>query len=182
MKVAALKITTLILMLILASGCTTAPLKTDGSESLEANEGLMAVRFISDWKGNESKWFESISFSVHPEGATMSEVLEMRSNDDAQLIALPAGNYEFVRTAIGTNYLLLDAGGKFSVRAGEITYVGDLTINVLQKPFLLAITELVVENNQETTMSRLREEYGELIKDYPVTAEIMTLNISNEKY
>lgn len=171
-----------LLALSLVSGCVTAPLAVDGSESISADEGLMAVRFLSDWKGNESMIFEAISFSVHPEGATMSEVLEMRSNDDAQLVALPAGKYSFVRTAIGGNYLLFEDNDGFTVKAGEISYVGDLTIRVVSKPFMLAVSELRVDDNQAETMARLRKDYGTLIEGFPVTKQIMSLSLSDDRF
>ncbi|NNF66786.1 MAG: hypothetical protein HKM98_04675 [Gammaproteobacteria bacterium] len=182
MKAKQAYLTVLFVMLFAVSGCVTAPLAVDGSESIGADEGLLAVRFLSDWKGNESMIFEAISFSVHPEGATMSEVLEMRSNDDAQLVALPAGNYSFTRTAIGGNYLLFEDGDVFTIKVGEITYVGDMTINIHSKPFVLAINELRVEDNQEETMASLRAKYGALIEGYPVTAQIISPAFSGDRY
>lgn len=182
MKAKSLRLAAFLLVLLTFSGCVTAPLAVDGSEPIAADEGLLAVRFLSDWKGNESAWFESIAFSVRPEDATMSEVLDMRSNDDAQLVALPAGEYSFVRTTIGSSYRDFEPGGEFSIKAGEITYVGDLTIRIMQKPFLLAVSELSVADNQAETIARLRAEYGALIEGFPVNAQIIELTVSENRF
>lgn len=169
----------LLVVLLSASGCVTAPLAVDGSEAIGPDEGLLAVRFVSDWKGNESMIFDAISFSVHPQGGSVSEVLEMRSNDDAQLVALPAGKYSFVRFSIGSGYRLFDDDW-FTIKAGEITYVGDMTMLILDEAF--AVKELRVDDNQQETMARLRAMYGALIENYPVTVQIINPTISEDRY
>ena len=165
--------------LLLISACVTQPLATDGSAVVAANEGLMAVRFVSDWKGNESALFEELAFGVTRDGASTHEVLEMRSNDDAQMIALQAGKYTWFQATIGTNYIRFDPGATFIISPGEITYVGDISLAVTSEPFLLIMSELSVENNQDETLSRLRLDYGALLDDFSLSIQIADLEMSS---
>ena len=164
---------------LLISACVTQPLATDGSATVAADEGLMAVRFVSDWKGNENIWFEELAFGVIRDGASTNEVLEMRSNDDAQLIALQAGKYTWVQATIGTSYLRFEPGTTFIISPGEITYVGDITLRVRSEPFILVTDELSVANNKDETLSRLRTDYGSLLDDYTLSVQIADLAMSS---
>jgi len=175
-----LRLVPLTLTIFLISACVTQPLATDGSATVAADEGLMAVRFVSNWKGNESAWFESLAFGVHRDGASVNEVLEMRSNDDAQIIALQAGEYNWVQATIGSNYLRFDSDTSFTIRPGEITYVGDVTLLITSKPFVLIADKLNVEDNQDETLSRLRLDYGALLEDYSLAVQIAELTISDQ--
>ncbi len=163
---------------LLVAGCVTKPLATDGSETVAANQGLMAVRFISDWKGNESALFEELAFGVFRDGASTNEVLEMRSNDDAQLIALEAGTYTWIQATIGSSYIRFEPGVTFTITPGEVTYVGDITLRVRSEPFILVTDELSVADNQEQTLSRLRADYGALLDSYTVSVQIAELALS----
>ncbi|MDJ0906358.1 MAG: hypothetical protein QNI96_10090 [Woeseiaceae bacterium] len=157
----------------------TKPLATDGSAVVAANEGLLAVRFVSDWKGNESALFEELAFGVIRDGASTNEVLEMRSNDDAQLIALEAGEYTWIQATIGSSYIRFDPGVTFTIKPGEITYVGDITLLVRSEPFILITHGLSVVDNQEETLSRLRSEYGALLDGYSLSVQIADLVLSD---
>ena len=179
MSFSRLRLLPLALSVLLMSACVTQPLATDGSALVAADEGLMAVRFVSNWKGNESAWFEELSFGVTRDGASTNEVLEMRSNDDAQLIALRAGKYTWFQATIGTNYLRFNPGATFIITPGEITYVGDITMLVTSEPFLLITDELSVENNQDETLSRLRSDYGALMDGYSLSVQIAELELSS---
>ena len=161
------------------SACVTQPLATDGNAVVAADEGLMAVRFVSNWKGNESVWLEELAFGVTRDGASTNEVLKMRSNDDAQLIALQAGNYTWFQATISTNYIRFDPDVTFTISPGEVTYVGDITLLVTSEPFLLTVDELSVENNQDETLSRLRSDYGALLDDYSLSTQIAELELSS---
>ncbi len=163
---------------LLIAGCVTKPLATDGTAAIAPTEGLMAVRFVSDWKGNESALFEELAFGVMRDGAPTNEVLEMRSNDDAQLIALEAGKYTWIQATIGSSYIRFEPGVTFTISPGEITYVGDITLRVRSEPFILVTDELSVADNQEETLSRLRSDYGALLDGYTVSAQIAELAIS----
>ena len=165
----------LTLTILLTSACVTQPLATDGSAVVAADEGLMAVRFVSNWKGNESAFFEEMAFGVTLDGASTNEVLEMRSNDDVQLIALQAGEYTWFQATIGTNYIRFNSDANFTISPGEITYVGDITLLITSEPFILIVDELSVENNQDETLSRLRLDYGALLDDYSLSIQIAEL-------
>ena len=173
-----LRLIPLTLTILLIGACVTQPLATDGSAVVAADEGLMAVRFVSNWKGNESALFEEMAFGVTRDGASTNEVLEMRSNDDAQLIALQAGRYTWFQATIGTNYIRFDSDATFTISPDEITYVGDITLLVTSKPFILIMDELSVENNQDETLSRLRLDYGALLDDYSLSVQIAELDRS----
>ena len=173
------RLITLILATFFVSACVTKPLATDGSATVAADQGLMAVRFISNWKGNENAIFEELAFGVRLDDASMNEVLEMRNNDDAQLIALPAGRYTWTHATIGSSYIGFVPGTDFTISPGQVTYVGDVTLNITQRPFVLIAEGLAVENNEEETMARLRSDYGELLDKYSVTAEIADLALAN---
>ena len=178
MPITNLRVVPLALAALLISACVTKPLATDGSAKVAADEGLLAVRFISDYEGNESAMYESVTFIVQQQGATASEVLEMRNNDDAQLIALPAGEYTWTRAAVYPRYFLFEPGANFSIRPGQITYVGDVTLLLTPERFLLIANELKVEDNRDETMSRLRSDYGALVDDYALSVEIADLVIA----
>lgn len=173
-----LRLVPLAFSILLISACVTKPLATDGSAVVAEDEGLMAVRFVSNWKGNESALFEELAFGVTRDGASTNEVLEMRSNDDAQLIALQAGKYTWFQATIGTNYIRFDSDATFTISPGEITYVGDITLLVSSEPFILITDEVSVENNQDETLSRLRSDFGALLDDYSLSVQIAELQIS----
>ena len=166
-----------VLVAFVAAGCVTKPLATDGSAKLGPDEGLMAVRFISDYEGNESALYENLSYSVGLPDAKIYEMLEMRSNDDAQLIPLPAGEYTWEQAGVGRYYFIFEPGATFTIRPGEITYVGDVTLLLTPERFILIANELKVEDNRQETMTRLRADYGELVDKYPFTVEIPDLAI-----
>lgn len=174
-----LKLIPLALIALFISACATKPLATDGSAVVAADEGLMAVRFISNWKGNDNALFEPVAFGLTLEGAMTNEVLKMRSNDDAQLIALPAGKYSWFQTTIGDNYLRFDPDASFTIEPGQVTYVGDITLLVTLKAFSLTTDELSVEDNQVETLSRLRTDYGALLDDYSLSVQIAELEIAS---
>jgi len=178
-SVNSLKFVPLVLSIFFMSACVTQPLATDGSALVAADEGLMAVRFVSNWKGNESMWFEELAFGVTRDGASTNEVLEMRSNDDAQLIALRAGKYTWFQATIGMNYIRFVPDATFTIAPGEITYVGDITLLVTSEPFLLTMDELSVENNEDETLSRLRSDYGALMDNYSLSVQIAELELSS---
>jgi len=178
-SVNSLRLVPLALSIFFMSACVTQPLATDGSALVAAGEGLMAVRFVSNWKGNESAWFEELSFGVTRDGASTNEVLEMRSNDDAQLIALPGGKYTWFQATIAMNYIRFDPDATFTITPGEITYVGDITLLVTSEPFLLIMEELSVENNEDETLSRLRSDYGALMDNYSLSVQIAELELSS---
>jgi hypothetical protein len=166
-----------VLVTLVISGCVTQPLATDGSAKVGPDEGLMAVRFISDYEGNESALYENLSYSVGLLDAKIYEMLEMRSNDDAQLIALPAGEYRWAQAGVGRYYFIFEPGATFTIRPGEITYVGDITLLLTPERFILIANELQVEDPRGEPMARLRNDYGDLVDKYPVTVEIPDLAI-----
>lgn len=167
------------LLVVSVSACATKPLPTDGTAVVGPDEGLMAVRFVSNWKGNDSIVFEELAFGVRLDGTKVNEVLEMRSNDDAQLVALPVGQYEWMQATIGTNYVAFDSQSKFSIRPGQITYVGDITLDVRSEPFLLITEEFKVENNRDKTIARLRTDYGAFMDRFAINVEIAEMTLEN---
>lgn len=171
-----LKVAFLMFTAILISACTTTkPLATDGSAVLAADEGLLAVRFVSNCKCNENPLMQPVAFRVSLEDAVAFNDLKMRNNDDAQLIALPAGEYTWHQTTIGDNYLDFSPDATFTIKPGEVTYVGDITLLVTFNVLSLVVDELSVEDNRDETLSRLRTDYGELLDKYSLSVQIADL-------
>lgn len=178
MSIAHLRILLLFLSALLVGACATKPLATDGSAKVADDEGLLAVRFISDYEGNESAVYENLSYSVGLLDAKIYEMLEMRSNDDAQLIALPAGEYRWAQAGVGRYYFLFEPGATFTITPGQITYVGDITLLLTPERFILIANELKVQDNREETMARLRSDYGALVDEYSLSVQIADLAIA----
>lgn len=173
-----LRIVPLALATLFIAACATKPLATDGSATVEEGEGLMAVRFISDYEGNESALYEALAFHVSLPDAYVNEILEMRNNDDAQLIALPAGEYTFSQAGVGRYYFLFEPGASFTISPGQVTYVGDISLLLTPERFILIANELKVEDNRDETMSRLRADYGALLDDFSLSVQIVELAIA----
>lgn len=174
-----LKVAVLMLTAILISACTTTkPLPTDGSAELAADEGLLAVRFVSNCGCNENPLMQPVAFRVSLEDAIAFKDLKMRNNDDAQLVALPAGEYTWHQTTIGDNYLDFSPDATFTINPGQVTYVGDITLLVTLNVFSLLADELSVKDNRDETLSRLRVDYGELLDNYPLSVQIANLEVA----
>lgn len=165
------------LVAALLSGCVTQPLSTDGSDEIDSNEGLLAVRFLSNWKGNESAIFDELSFGIANVHSNKHTVLEMRSNNDLQLVPLLEGDYIWYQAAIGSSYLRFGTTNPFSIRPGQITYVGDITLDVRLEPFELTTEALEVEDNHLESLAQLRVDYGELLNGYDISLQVVDLHI-----
>jgi len=176
MSSARLQLIPFALIILLISACATKPPVTGGRVTVAADEGLLAVRFVSNWKGNERWLFETIVFDVHRIDPLGIEMLELRSNDDAQLIALRAGEYYWDQAVVNPYFVPFDPdAARFTISPGEITYVGDITLFITVKPFELIVDKLNVEDNQDETLSRLRLDYGVLLEDYSLEGQIVEL-------
>lgn len=175
MSVTRLQLIPFALTVLSLGACGTTPPAENVGVTVAADQGLMAVRFVSNWKGNEKWLFEPVVFVIGREDPPARSELTMRSNDDAQLIPLQAGEYSWVRVAIGPNFMNFQPDAKFTISPGEITYVGDITLLVSTEWWWFITDELKVEDNQDATLLRLRSNYDVSPEDYSVTSEIAEL-------
>ena len=177
-----------LLLVILTSACASLdePLNIGPESPIVASDdqGLVAVRFISNYDGNVKAYKSALSFAAKHKGNLMiHSVFTMRDNNDPQFRVMKPGKYTFDSVFMqGEGALELDSKkSTFEVFPGKITYIGDITFKlspVRDQKYITTVIEiekLGVESNAIETVAELLKAHPEIDKDKEVMVSLATL-------
>lgn len=170
----------IIAFLSFLSGCGIAQKNIKDDIEVKENNGILLTTLHSNYTGYESFFHTNLNIIYQKEGdSIITKKLGMNQADDLKIIELPAGRYYWRSLNIEGFYF--DLNGFFNINSNSITYIGDIYIYLEKKksnfigtaiygPQITA--NMLVKDNKDETMVKLKELYPKLLNTYQVKQEM----------
>lgn len=129
---------------LLLSACAVTKSAPDGT-TLKPNQGVLALRLSSNKTGRftfvpreestfAKRWFEDLTGG--------KETLVYREDQD-QFLVIPvdAGEYMWSKIEMGNQFAWLRESNRFQVKAGQLTYIGNVRVFFNDNKFGIRVTD-----------------------------------------
>ncbi len=171
-----IKIIVLAIFVLVVSGCATTTTNISDEQSLANNQGLVVTKFHIQWQDKKSSLVGDLEFYFKKEGSEAVDAsFVMSKPQDLKVVALPPGRYHWYKVLIGDYYMDLDESEGFTVKTGQITYIGDIYSSFDQQQFSLS-GESSVSNNSEMIKNELQQSHPRLMSKYEFATQITNIN------
>lgn len=157
------------------AGCATSKSVSDGA-AVRPNQGILALRLSSNRSGRLgfTPYGESTfgaRFAENMFGA--KETLLFKEDEDRFLIIpVDAGEYMWSKLEMGNQYAWLLESTRFRVRAGQITYIGNLRVFVNGSKFSVRVAD-----REDEMREHLRSKFPSYSNAFAFTKTLAELNI-----
>lgn len=147
----------ILLLCVLGSAARADWIKPGEKVELEADEGLVVFGVDSE------NWLERIDIDRIGTIFSFPKLRNLRAGYTLRVLVLPAGDYQFHRARSGVYSWKLSAlpNARFTVTAGQLNYVGDVTLRGFNH------LTLSIRNNGLQTRLRLHAEFPGLAQRWP---------------
>ncbi|MCJ8274486.1 MAG: hypothetical protein MJK04_34450 [Psychrosphaera sp.] len=171
-----IKIMTLAVSALIVSGCATTTTNISDGQNLVNNEGLVVTKFHTQWQSKKGSYANYLEFYFKKEGVDAVDAsFVMSKAQDLKVVALPPGRYHWYKVLIGDYFMNLDENDGFTVKSGQITYIGDIYSSFGQQQFSLS-GEASVSNNAEMIKNELQQSHPRLMSKYEFATQITNIN------
>lgn len=162
-----MKLVSLILIFGLMVGCSATLLTNikDG-QKINDDEGVVVTRLHEIYKGTSI--LNNVVYTFHYNGRPRNRYqMVMSKRDELKVISLPAGHYEWERMYDGGFFADVSNNPGFDVKAGKITYIGDIySVSIFTKEQFYK--KIIVRNERDSIVSELDLYYPEMIEMHNV--------------
>lgn len=171
-----LKFKSLIFILILLSGCVGSTVNIKKDQALTPQQGIVVTRLISNWEGYKNPLLAKLEFVFgKAESSLNSGKFMMNQKSDLKVVTLPAGKYSWSQLGFGNRSLSLN--GDFTVKAGTITYIGDINSELTLGAFSAGVN-IKVTSDLNSLKQQLKEKYPQQFLKYPLAFNKTNLKAS----
>lgn len=174
----------LILLLVIISGCASMTSTKSELQNIKDNEGVVigsvlvsaekvdpdesGWAFLKGIKAEKTKFSVSISESKWNPLQTTYKVPAVVGKEEIFIKKLPAGNYNM--DSLYTSGLLnaqmsLRLAINFNVKPKQTIYIGKLVVSLPARLRAGSGASVVIVDNQQETIEKLRSEYGSIVSD-----------------
>ena len=160
---------------LLLAGCATSRSVPDGT-ALRPGQGILALRLSSNRSGSlgfgpfgESTFGARFAESMFGAKETLSFKEEQ---DQFFVIPVDAGHYMWGQLEMGNQFAWLLDSTRFRVKAGQLTYIGNVRIFVTGSKFSVRVTDRADEMKEH-----LRENFPQFSTSLAFEKSIAELNV-----
>jgi hypothetical protein len=160
------------------AGCNTLPISSKNyvaGDKIPAGYGVVVAHLHSNWRTEDPKDFKTLLvFWVHSTDSKNYTHFALRVNDfnEWKVIPVPEGRYYISSLRLGNWSLPFRKDSAFDIKAGQISYIGDIHTRILMPPYR---ARLKVSSRPEYTKRILQEKYPDLLKSMEYKAEHIRL-------
>lgn len=160
-------------ILLILTACASSTKNIKKNQKLESNQGIVVTKINSNWTGYNNPLATDLEFLfTHEESNKKSSKFVLSKENDLKVVALAAGNYQWLRIRFGNYYMDLEGG--FTIEPGQITYIGDIYSHLDLNLFSMSGTSRVT-NESEQIMNDLKDNYPMLLERHIFTTNLSTL-------
>ncbi len=158
-------------MLLTACANTTKNVKVN--QELETNQGIVVTKIKSNWTGYKNPLATDLEFLfIHEESNANSSKFVLSKENDLKVVALEAGNYQWLRIRFGNYYMELE--GSFTIKPGQVTYIGDIYSHLNLNLFSMSGTTEVSDETKQI-INDLKGQFPKLLEKHNVVTELSSL-------
>jgi len=169
---------TVLLAALLIAGCDVLPLKSKNyvaGDKIPDGYGVLVTHLYSNWKLNNSGDFKQTLIywarSADEKGSRHFTIW-MHDIDDLRVIPIPEGHYFISELKLGDKYVAFKEDSSFDIRAGQISYIGDIHVKIDLFP---DTAQFNVTFSPEEVKQALQEQYPGLLKSMEFQARQISL-------
>ncbi|PCJ31919.1 MAG: hypothetical protein COA90_04680 [Gammaproteobacteria bacterium] len=119
------RIIAVVLLLLFLTACVSNTKNISDTHELISSQGLVVTKIHSNWQGYDNPLLADLEFTfVQEQGDKTYSKFVLSKANDLKVVALPEGNYMWLKIVFGNYYM--DLTGGFTVGANQITYIGDI--------------------------------------------------------
>ena len=168
-----------LLIFLFLTACATTQEATDSRE-INQDEGILVVGLDTNWEGHKNPFLASLELLYN--GTDNSSLnyrsMSFKGNDYILVTKLPAQEYFFYRIRFGNRFADLNKGATFNIKSGEITYIGEIHMD-LSLALFSAAASLKVNDNWDSTLEYLHKKYPLLLSNRPITRSIINMELAH---
>jgi len=156
-------------VMLAITGCGTLPISSknySAGDTIPPGYGIVMTHLYSNWPHNDPEKVEStILYWVRSADDKSSRyfALRMKHMDDQKLIPIPEGHYLVTSLRMGNYFLPFTEVSAFDIKAGQITYIGDINTEIFILPAYSA--RCTVSFKPDEAKQLLQKEYPDLLKN-----------------
>lgn len=184
MRLKNLSCTFAVVAIFCLAGCASPPTNLVDGVPISDKNGVLVVGLHTDWEGHNNPLLASLELIFKGGSETDPSIayrnLTFQGKDYFTVMDLPAKKYHFYRQNFGARHLDIDEKSEFEIKAGSVTYIGDITSNVSIAGFS-AGTTLQVDDRFEVAKAYLNDAYPKLLATHKIEKQILPLTVKRMK-
>ncbi len=163
-------------LVIFLCGCATT--KIQDTQTLKQDEGVLVVGLDTNWQGHKNPLLTSLELVYNAVGDSSFNYRKMKFKGEKYILVatLPAKEYYFYQISFGNHYASLKDGSRFNIKPGEITYIGEVSINMDLKLFSVK-GDIMVNDELEDTLDYLKENYPKILENRDIEKSLISMEI-----
>lgn len=167
-----------LIVFLFLTACATTQEASDSAE-LSKNEGILVVGLETNWSGYNNPFLASLDllFNGTNDSSLNYGSMSFKGNDYILVTKLPAKEYYFYKIRFGNRFADLNQNAKFKIMPGEITYIGDIRIDLSLGAFSAAAT-INVSDNWNEALAYLQKNYPLLLSNRTITTSIVHMELA----
>jgi hypothetical protein len=152
--------------------CSNVQKNITDFNAISKNNGILVTTLKSNWKGHSNPLLAKIEYCFGDVTIKQSaNYLRQTKENELKVISLPPGNYIWKFIKFGNYTNTLDWNHAFSIKKGEITYIGDIETKLNLK--LLSMTgDTKVIDNSKNIKNKLNNLDQNLLKQHKLSIQI----------
>lgn len=169
----------IILLLLTLTACTTTQEIRD-SQDINENEGILVVGLDTNWEGHKNPLLASLDLIYNgiEDSSFNYRSLTFKGNNYILVTGLPAKDYYFYKINFGTRYANLDKGANFTIKPDQITYIGEISID-LKMGLFSAGFNVSINDKWDDTLSYLHNNYPLMLSGRDIKKSIIKMDIAH---
>jgi hypothetical protein len=163
------------LTLLLSSSCARTVKNINKNQIIDKKQGVIVTNIHSNWLETDKPFKLKLKFSFYKKGEkSQLKKFALSSPEELKIMTLSPGEYYWSEIYAGRYSLKIEGNSGFRVKAGEITYIGDIYTNITAG-WIHMNGEVKIFDNSQKVEQILKKEYFNLFRRFTYSVAITNL-------